>query len=78
MRNGFGQADRETVSRHADRQNAQASLLADQYERPVGIVPFKAAEGWAPDVAAEIGQEVLALPYQEFSPAVRNVVERAG
>jgi hypothetical protein len=52
--------------------------LADQYESPVGIVPFKAAEGWARDVIAQIAQEVLALPYEDLSPAVRDVVERAG
>jgi hypothetical protein len=71
----FSQADRDTNPRHADRQSAQASLLADQYERPLRFVAFNTVKGWVRDVTAEIAREVLALPDQDFSPAV---VERAG
>jgi hypothetical protein len=63
----FGQAD----PRQADRQTGQ-------YECPLRIVAFNTAEGWARDVTAEIAQEVLALADQDFSPAVREVVEWAG
>jgi hypothetical protein len=67
----FGQADREIDPLQADRQTGQ-------YECPLRIVAFNTAEGWARDVTAEITQEVLALADQDFSPAVRDVVEWAG
>jgi hypothetical protein len=44
----------------ADRQTAVADLLSGQYERPLRIVAFNTAEGWARDVTAEIAREVLA------------------
>jgi hypothetical protein len=72
----FGQADRETDPRHADQQTVLARLWSEQSEYPLRIVAF--AEGWARDVTAEIAQEVLAVADQDLSPAVRDVVERAG
>jgi hypothetical protein len=72
----FGQVDRETDPRQADRQTVLANLLSGQSERPLRIVAF--AEGWTCDVAAEIAQEVLARADKELSPALRDVVERAG
>jgi hypothetical protein len=72
----FGQADCETDPRQADRQTVLANLLSGQSERPLRIVAF--AEGWARDITAEIAQEVLAVADQDLSPAVRDVVERAG
>jgi hypothetical protein len=73
----FGQADRETDLRQADRQTILANLLSGQSERPLRIAACNTAEGWACDVTAEIAQEVLALADQDLSPAVRDVVERA-
>jgi hypothetical protein len=72
----FGQADRKTDPRHADRQTVLANLLSGQSERPLRIVAF--AEGWAREVTAEIAQEILALADQDLPPAVRDVVEWAG
>ena len=66
------------IPRQADRQTVLANLLSGQYERPLRIVAFNTAEGWARDVTAEIAQEVLALADQDLSPAVRDFVERAG
>jgi hypothetical protein len=60
----FGQADRETDPRQADRQTVLANLLSGQSERPLRIVAF--AKGWARDVTAEIAQEVLALADQNL------------
>jgi hypothetical protein len=74
----FGQVDRETDPRQADRQTVLANLLSGRYERPLSIVASKTAEGWTCDVAAEIAQEVLARADKELSPALRDVVERAG
>jgi hypothetical protein len=74
----FGQADRDTAPRHADRQTVLANLLCGQCERPLRIAACNTAEGWARDGIAEIAQEVLALADQDLSPAVRDVVEWAG
>jgi hypothetical protein len=74
----FGQADPETDPRQTDRQTVLANLLSGQDQRPLRIVAFNIAEGWARDVTGEIAQEVLALADRDLSPAVRDVVERAG
>ena len=69
----FGQADRETDPRQADRQTVLAKLLSGQYEPALRIVACKTAEGWLRHVAANIAQVLL-----DLSPALREVVERAG
>ena len=69
----FGQADRDTAPRHADRQTVLANLSSGPYERPLRITACKTAEGWARDVTAQIVQE-MALADEDLSPAV----ERAG
>ena len=48
----FGQADRETDPRQADRQTVLAKLLSGQYEPPLRIAACKTAEGGSRDVAA--------------------------
>ena len=64
----FGQADRETDPRQADRQTVLANLLSGQYERPpLRIAACKTAEGGARDVTAKIAQEVLALADEDLS-----------
>jgi hypothetical protein len=70
----FGQADRETDPRQADRQTVLAKLLSGQHEPPVRIAACKTAEGGSRDVAANVAQEVLALADEDLSSAV----ERAG
>jgi hypothetical protein len=72
----FGQAYRETDPTQADRQTVVANLLSGQYERPLRIVAFNTAEGWARDVTAEIAQQALARADHDLSPAVRDFVER--
>jgi hypothetical protein len=71
-----GQAYRETDPTQADRQTVVANLLSGQCERPLRIVAFNTAEGWARDVTAGIAQEVLARADHDLSPAVRDFVER--
>ena len=76
----FGRAYRETDPARADRQTVLADLLSGQYERPLRIVAFNTAEGWARDVSAEIAQEVLARAGERdhaLSRAVCDFVERA-
>jgi hypothetical protein len=70
----FGQADRETDPRQADRQTVLANVSSGQYERPpLRIAACKTAESWTRDVTAQIVQE-MALEDEDLSPAV----ERAG
>jgi hypothetical protein len=70
----FGQADRKSDPRHADRQTVLAKLLSGQYEGPLRSVALNTAERWARNVTAEIAQEVLALAGQDLSPAVQDPV----
>jgi hypothetical protein len=75
----FGRAWRETDEGKADRQTVIANLLSGQYERPLRIVAFNAAEGWARDVTAEIAGEISERIYDDdLTPALRNFVDRAG
>ena len=56
----LGRAYRETDPTRADRHSVLAELLSGQFERPLRIVAFNTAEGWARDVSAEMAREALA------------------
>ena len=75
----FGRAWRETDEGEADRQTVIANLLSGQYERPLRIVAFDAAEGWARDVTAEIAGEISERIYDDadLTPALRDFLDRA-
>jgi hypothetical protein len=73
----FGQVYRETDPARADRQTVVADLLSGQYERPLRIVAFNTAQGWARDVTAEIAQETLARADHDLPLGVRDWLERA-
>jgi hypothetical protein len=76
----FGRAYRETDLTRADRQSVLADLLSGQYERPLRIVAFNTAEGWARDVSVEMAGEVLAHAEQsdnDIPESLRDFVERA-
>jgi hypothetical protein len=75
----FGHAWRETDEGRADRQTVIANLLSGQYERPLRIVAFHAAEGWACDVTAEVAGEISEHIYDDadLTPALRNFLDRA-
>ena len=73
----FGQAYRETQPTQADRQTIMADLLSGQYERPLRVVAFNTAEGWARDVTGDLAREVLARAVEDLPPQVRDFVERA-
>ena len=64
----FGQADRETDPRQADRQTVLANLLSGQYERlPSALRPARPPKAGSRDVAAQIAQEILALADEDLS-----------
>jgi hypothetical protein len=75
----FGRAWRETDEGEAGRQTVITNLLAGQYERPLRIVAFDAAEGWARDVTAEIAGEISERIYDDadLTPALRDFLDRA-
>ncbi len=75
----FGRAWRETHESEADRQTIVANLLSGQYERPLKIVAFNAAEGWARDVTAEIAGEISERIYDddERALALHDFLDRA-
>jgi hypothetical protein len=70
----FGQADRETDPRQANRQTVLPQHLSSQHVPCLRIAACKTAEGGSRDVAANVAQEVLALADEDLSSAV----ERAG
>jgi hypothetical protein len=53
----LGRAYRETDA-DAGRETVIANLLSGQYERPLRIIAFNTAAGWARDVTAEIACEI--------------------
>ena len=75
----FGRAWRETDEGEADRQTVITNLLSGQYERPLRIVAFHAAEGWARDVTAEIAGEISEHidDDADLTPALRDFLDRA-
>jgi len=73
----FGRAYRETPDTRTDRQAVLTDLLTGQYERPLRIVAFNTADGWARDVTAEIARELLVRTRTTDLPlAVREFLER--
>jgi hypothetical protein len=76
----FGRAWRETDPMRADRQTVLADLVSGQYERPLRVVAFNTAQGWARDVTAEIAREALARAValdHEPPPHLHEFLERA-
>ncbi len=76
----FGRAWRETDPTRADRQTVVADLVSGQYERPLRVVAFNTAQGWARDVTAEIAREAFARAValdHELPPHLHEFLERA-
>jgi hypothetical protein len=76
----FGRAWREAQEAQADRQSVLADLVSGQYERPLRVVAFNTAQGWARDVTAEIAREAFARAValdHELPPHLHEFLERA-
>jgi hypothetical protein len=65
----LGRAWRETDEAGATRATLVRNLLDGQYEDPVRIVAFNAAEGWSRDVTVEIADEVRRRFIENDAPA---------
>jgi hypothetical protein len=48
----------ETDVGRADLEAVIMGMLEGQYQNPVRVISFNAAEGWSRDVSAEVSQEV--------------------
>jgi hypothetical protein len=81
--NDFGHLGRayvETDEAEADEATIVENILSGQYSRPLRVVAFNTAEGWARDVTEDIACAVLDRAGREHSPigqAAREFLERA-
>jgi hypothetical protein len=55
----LGRAWREADAEAADRETVIGNLMTGQYEKPVRIVAFNTAEGWARDITEDVAREVV-------------------
>lgn len=53
----LGCAYRETDPTHASRENVIEDLIRGEFDRPIRVIAFNIAEGWAKDVSSDIGRE---------------------
>jgi hypothetical protein len=75
----LGRAWRETDEDATDRETLILNLLSGEYNNPVRISAFNAAEGWSRNVTVDIADE-LRRRYTEFDevpkPALRGLSRR--
>jgi len=65
---------RETDADSADRETLIRDLLEGQYSKPVRIIAFNTAEGWARDMTLDIADE-LRRRYVEFGEVPDSVLD---
>lgn len=63
----------ETNEDAADRETLIRDLMAGQYNNPIRVVAFNAAEGWSRDVTVDIADE-LRRRYVEHDDVSRSAV----
>jgi hypothetical protein len=73
----LGCAYRETGEGSADETNIVENILNGEYRRPLRVVAFNIAEGWARDVTHEVATRLLELSADRvLSASARDFVER--
>jgi hypothetical protein len=70
----LGRAWRETDEAGANRATLVRNLLDGQYEDPVRIVAFNAAQGWSRDVTVDIADE-LRRRYVEYDEVPASILK---
>jgi hypothetical protein len=55
----LGRAYRETDEARADLDSVIDDLLTGQFNKPLRVVAFNTAEGWARDVSEDVAWEVV-------------------
>ena len=74
-----GRAYRETDEKNASFDVVVDDLVSGQYHKPVRVVAFNTAEGWARDVSEEIAQEMMMRAADrdvQLADGVRRFVDR--
>src|SRR5688500_2298197 len=76
----LGRAYRETDEEASDRDTIVRNLISGEYRKPVRVVAFNTAEGWARDVTEDTVRAVIDEAQRSGSllyGAVVDFVERA-
>jgi hypothetical protein len=74
----LGRAYRETDPDRADLETTINDLLSGQFENPVGVIAFNAAERWAANVSEDIAREIvrrIGLMGDELSEELADFVD---
>jgi hypothetical protein len=66
---------RETEEAAADREAVIQDIVSGHYKKPVRLIAFNTAEGWARDVTQDIAREIVDTCDPLSKPA-RDFVER--
>ena len=77
----LGRSWRETDEQSSDRAALVQDLLEGQYNNPVLVIAFNAAEGWSRDVSEEIADELAQActnANENIPAALEDFVERHG
>jgi hypothetical protein len=75
----LGRSYREIDEARADRHSLVNDMLGGQFTRPMRIVAFNTAEGWARDVSEDVARDVVEQARRGgrlLPESVRNFVER--
>ena len=70
---------RETDAERTDLEAVISDLTSGQYNNPLRVIAFNAAEHWSEDVSADVALEIerrTDLSNRELSPALEDFFER--
>ncbi len=70
-----GRIFRETNEAGADRQTVIEDISSGQYKKPVRVIAFNTAEGWARDVTKDIARDIVET-CEPLSDSARDYVAR--
>ena len=54
-----GRAYRETDPERADLETVISDLMTGQYNNPISVIAFNAAERWAEDASEDVAREIM-------------------
>jgi hypothetical protein len=70
-----GRFFRETDETQADRERLIQDIVSGRYKKPVRVIAFNTAEGWARDVTHDLAREIV-YTTGPLSESARDFVER--
>ena len=71
----LGRVYRETDEPSSDARNVIREMVRGEYHRPVRVVAFNVAEGWARDASAEIAAAVAEVANEQGRSLSRPTIE---